>query len=189
MKQISNFIFELSVLKRLPRSGSFIAGIKNPDTVAEHVFRASQVAFLLAELEGGNGERASFLVSIHDNAEARIGDHHKIMSRYISGKKDFEAEAFYDQISALPMPIQIKMQSAFEEFSGKKTIESICAHDADLLELAFEAKSMLEQGYAGMQDWLKNISGLLQTKSAQKIFAEMQNSTSNDWWQGLKKVG
>ena len=187
MKNISHFIHELSVLKKLPRSGSFIAGIRNPDTVGEHVFRAAQVAFLLAELEGGDGQRASFLVSLHDNAETRIGDHHKIMSRYIPNKKDFEAEAFYEQISELPMPIQLKMQSAFEEFSAKKTKESICAHDADLLELAFEAKEMVEQGYAGMQDWLDNIETSLSTASAQKIFAEMKVSSNNDWWKGLKK--
>lgn len=187
IRSITNFIYELAVLKKLPRSGSFIAGIKNPDTVAEHVFRATQVAFLLAELEGGNGERASFLVSLHDNAETRIGDHHKIMSRYIPDKKDFEAEAFYDQISGLPMPIQVKMQGAFEEFYAKKTTESICAHDADLLELAFEANTMLQQGYAGMKDWLENIEKSLHTKSAQKIFEDMIHTSSNDWWKGLKK--
>lgn len=186
MKKISHFIHELGVLKRLPRSGSFIAGIKNPDTVAEHVFRATQVAFLLAELEGGNGERASFLIALHDNAEARVGDHHKIMSRYIPGKKEWETSAFYEQISGLPMPIQLKMQSAFEEFEAQKTIESICAHDADLLELAFEAKEMLEQGFGAMQDWLDNIQKNLSTTSAQKIFLEMQKGESRDWWQGLK---
>ena len=187
MQGITNFIYELSVLKKLPRSGSFIAGIRNPDTVGEHVFRATQVAFLLAELEGGNGERASFLLSVHDNAETRIGDHHKIMSRYIPHKNEFESEAFYEQIAELPMPIQLKMQSAFEEFSAGKTTESICARDADLLELAFEAKEMTEQGYTGMNDWLENIKGSLKTESAQKIFAQMMDTSSNDWWKGLKK--
>ncbi len=184
---ITNFIYELSVLKKLPRSGSFIAGIKNPDTVGEHVFRATQVAFLLAELEGGDGQRSSFLTSIHDNPEARVGDHNKIMSRYIPNKEEFETEAFYDQISELPMPIQLKMQGAFEELSAKKTIESICAHDADLLELAFEANEMLQHGYIGKQDWLDNIGKNLSTKSAQKIFKEMIKTNSNEWWKGLKK--
>lgn len=187
MKAITNFIYELSVLKKLPRSGSFIAGIRNPDTVGEHVFRATQVAFLLAELEGGNGERASFIISIHDNAEVRIGDHHKIMSRYIPNKDEFEAEAFYDQIANLPMPIQLKMQGAFEELSAGKTIEAICAKDADLLELAFEANEMLQHGYIGKQDWIDNIGASLKTASAQKIFTEMTNTNSNDWWKGLKK--
>ena len=188
MKSLINFIYELSVLKKLPRSGSFIAGIQNPDTVGAHVFRATQVAFLLAEMEGGNGERAAFLVSLHDNAECRIGDHHKIMNRYIPNKKDFEAQAFYDQISDLPTIIQTKMQSAWEEFEVGKTTEAKAAKDADLLELAFEANERLQNGYTGKQNWLDNIKGGLKTSSAQKIFAQMITTDSNEWWQGLKKL-
>lgn len=188
MQAITNFIYELSVLKNLPRSGSFLAGVKNPDTVGSHVFRATQVAFLLAELEGGNGERASFLISLHDNAETRIGDHHKVMSRYIPNKKEIESQAFYDQIADLPSGIQAKMQSAFEEFEAGKTIEAKAAKDADYLELAFEAKQMLEQGYTGKQKWLDNIAPALKTSSAQKIFSQMLKTDSNEWWQELKKI-
>lgn len=188
MQHITNFIYELSVLKKLPRSGSFLAGIKDPDTVGSHVFRAAQIAFILAELEGGNGERAAFLISLHDNAESRIGDHHKVMSRYIPNKKAIEAEAFYDQIANFPSSIQTKMQSAFEEFEAQKTIEAKTAKDADLLELAFEANEMLNQSYKGKQNWLDNISKALTTQSAKNIFLQMLKTDSNDWWQGLKKI-
>lgn len=186
MKSIVDFIHELAILKNLPRSGSFIAGVKSPDTVGEHVFRATQIAFFLAELEGGNGERACFLVSIHDNPETRIGDLNKVQLKYFPNKKDAEVAAFYDQIENLPKPIALKMQSAFEEFEAKKTVESKCAHDADLLELAFEAKKLLSQGFEGKQNWLENISSALVTASGKSLFQEMLTSDSNDWWQGLK---
>lgn len=187
MESLTHFIFELSVLKKLPRSGSFITGIKDPDSVAGHVFRATQIAFFLAELEGGRGERAAFLVSIHDNAEARIGDLHKIAQRYLD---HFEAEkkAFFDQVQDLPSSILKKYQAAFEEFGKGKTIEAKCAKDADLLELAFQAKEHLEQGYLGKKNWLDNIESALGTGSAKKIFEEMKNISSNDWWKNLKKI-
>lgn len=185
---LSNFFHELSVLKILPRAGSFIAGIKNPDTVGEHVFRATQIAFVLAEMEGGNGEHSAFLVAIHDNGEARVGDHHKIMSRYISGKKDFEQRAFFDQLNGLPEKVSRKYQDAFQEFECAQTIESICAKDADLLECAFQAKEFLDQGYSGKQNWLNNIEGALKTETAKNIFQEMKSGSSMDWWKNLKVV-
>jgi putative hydrolase of HD superfamily len=184
---VSDFIFELSVLKKLPRSGSFIAGVAQPDTVGEHVFRAAEIAFVLAELEGGNGEHAAFLALIHDNGEARIGDHHRIMNHYFDAG-DAEERAFYDQCTRLPKPIAEKFRSAFAEFEERKTIEAICAKDADLLELAFQSKEFLEQGYAGKQNWLDNIQKHLQTDSAKQIFAEMKKKSTNDWWEKIKKA-
>lgn len=184
---IADFFFELSVLKKLPRSGSFMAGVAKPDTVGEHIFRAAEIAFVLAEMEGGNGERASFLTLIHDNGEARIGDHHKIMNAYFDAG-DAEKRAFCDQSKNLPEKVGKKFCDAFDEFEERKTLEAKCAKDADLLELAFQSKEFLEQGYAGKQNWLDNIEPHVKTKSAKAIFAAMKEKQSTDWWQNLKKT-
>lgn len=184
---IADFFFELSVLKKMPRSGAFVAGIKNPDTVGEHVFRTAEIAFLLAEMEGGHGEHSAFLALVHDNGEARVGDHHRIMNRYFD-TGDAEKKAFFDQTKRLPKKIADKFQKAFLEFEERKTIEAKCAKDADYLELAFQSKEFLEQGYIGKQKWLDAIEKALKTKSAKRIFASLCKKNSNDWWQGLKKL-
>lgn len=44
-----HYIFEMNVLKRLKRSGSWLVGIKDPDTIAEHQWRVSIIAYLLAK--------------------------------------------------------------------------------------------------------------------------------------------
>ncbi len=182
---IADFIFELSVLKRLPRSGSFIAGVTNPDTVGEHVFRAAEVAFILAELEGANGERAAFLTLIHDNGETRVNDHHRIMNRYFDAG-DAEARAFTDQTTRLPEKIGSKFRCAFAEFEARETIEAKCAKDADLLELAFQCKEFVERGYAGKQAWLDAIEQEFLTESAKEIFASLSKKSADDWWRGLR---
>lgn len=185
---LSRFFHELGVLKILPRSGSFLVGIRTPDTVGEHVFRAVQMAFVLAEMEGGNGERSAFLVAVHDNGEARIGDINKVMSRYISGKKECEAQAFQDQARLLPSVISQKYQEAFSEMEEGKTIEAQCANDADLLECAFQAKEFMDQGHSAKQSWITNVGKALQTNTAQQIFTALQEGESFDWWQDIKKV-
>lgn len=175
------------MLKLIPRSGSFLAGIKNPDCVASHVARATQIAFVLAEQEGGNAEHAAFLASIHDNAECRISDINRVTRRYIVGKNQIERIAFIEQCSGLPESIRTKYTAAFEEFEALETIESLCAHDADYLEMAFQAKYHIDQGISIMQDWMDNVEKALHTNSAKKIFTDITMEHSCHWWTGLKK--
>ena len=58
LKKIVNFIFELNQLKRQAHTGWWFVGVKDPDTVAEHAFRAAQIGYILAVKEGDvNPER------------------------------------------------------------------------------------------------------------------------------------
>jgi putative hydrolase of HD superfamily len=169
MKKIVNYFFEINNLKRIKRSGSWIAGINNPDTIAEHAFRTAQIGYVLAELEKADSNRTLLMCLFHDNAEVRIGDHHKIMARYMDTKKA-EKLAIKDQLKNLPTKIADKLAKIANEFNKKETKEAIIAKDADLLELAMQAKEYLEIGYQGKQNWLDNIKVAIQTKSGKKMF-------------------
>ena len=187
MKKIVNYFFEINNLKRIKRSGSWIAGIKDPDTIAEHVFRTAQIGYVIAELEKVDSNKVLLMCLFHDNAEVRIGDHHKIMARYIDTKKA-EKQAFKDQVQNLPELIGSKIENTFCEFNKKESKEAIVAKDADLLELAMQAKEYLELGYQGKQNWLDNIKLAIQTKTGKEMFEAIEKGSMTDWWQGLKKL-
>lgn len=187
MQNIINYFIEINTLKRIKRSGSWIAGIKDPDTVAEHAFRTAQIGYVLAHLEEADVFKVTTMCLFHDNAEARIGDHHKIMARYID-THEAEKKATKDQLQNLPKEISEKLLKLSEEFNKLESKEAIIAKDADLIELALQAKEFLELGYHGKQNWLDNIKMALKTKSAKKMFQSMEKSSINDWWQGLKKI-
>jgi len=87
MKKLINYFFELGMLKKYHHNGPMAAGVKIPDTVAEHSYRAAVIAYVLAELEGENGETAASMLLFHDTPEARTGDHNKIAQRYINRDK------------------------------------------------------------------------------------------------------
>lgn len=187
MRKIVNYFFEINVLKRMRRSGSWIAGIQTPDTVAEHVFRTTQIGYVLAEMENVDSQKVALMCLFHDNAEVRIGDHHKIMARYFETEKA-EKIAVKEQLENLPEKIARKLEAFSTEFMEKKTPEAIVAKDADLLELALQAKEYLELGYHGKQNWLDNVKKHLKTKTAKKIFQAIEKGSLNDWWRGLKKL-
>ena len=81
-KEIAKFLYETGQLKRVKRSGWWVAGVENPETVAEHSFRTVVIAYVLAHLEGVDLEKVVTMALFHDMAEARTNDAHRIVRRY-----------------------------------------------------------------------------------------------------------
>ena len=78
--------------------------------------------------------------------------------------------------------------SLHEEFQLQKSKESIVARDADLLECAYQAKEYIDCGFKDANDWLINIRKHLITKSAIELLDDLEKTSSNEWWSGLKKT-
>ena len=187
-KNIANFIFEINQLKRQRHSGFQLAGVRDPDTVAEHVMRAAQIGYILAVMEGdANPEKVASIVLIHDNGEARVGDQNKVSARYFSIKEG-EGKAFSDQLKNLGGDIEKRWRAYFNEFERRNTKEGIIAKDADWLETAFQAKEYMDIGFTFTEDWIKNVEKALETKSAKLVIKEMRKTKFTDWWKGLKKM-
>lgn len=75
MKELLDFFHEIGKLKKIPRRGWVINDIKNPESIAEHVFRATIMAWVLGEKEGGlNIEKILKMALIHDLCEIYAGD-------------------------------------------------------------------------------------------------------------------
>jgi putative hydrolases of HD superfamily len=188
IEKITKFIFEINQLKFKKQSGWYLAGVKNPPSVAEHVMRAAQLGYIIAVMEGdANPEKVASMILIHDNGEARIGDQDKVAARYYE-KDDAEKNAFEDQINNLGEEIEQKWKQYFEEFETRKTKEGIIAKDADWLETAFQAKEYLDLGHSSTIDFIDNVEKAVETESAKKIVAEMKKMDFTDWWKELKKM-
>jgi putative hydrolase of HD superfamily len=187
IKKAVNFIFELNQLKLVKHNGWHLAGIKDPDTVAEHALRAAQIGYILAVMEGdANPEKVATILLIHDNAEARIGDQHKVGARYYSNR-EAEHKAFAEQLEDLGV-IKERWSAYFEEYEERNTKEGIIAKDADWLEMAFQAKEYIDCGYESASNWIANIEKALETKSAKLLIQEMKKTKFTDWWQDLKRM-
>ena len=187
-KDLCNYIFELGALKKFRHSGFKFAGVMNPDSIAEHAYRAAMIAYLLAKMEKHNNpEKVAFMCLIHDNAEARISDLHKIAQRYIDPRKA-EMKAYKDQTKKLQKDVQKEFIKYFEEYENQNTEEGILIRDADLLETAFQAKEYLDLGYNACQNLISNTESLLKTKSAKKLINAMKKTKFTDWFAGLKKL-
>ncbi len=186
-KAVCNYIFELGTLKKFSHCGTKLAGVKHPDSIADHVYRTTMLGYILAKKEKVSTEKVMLLCLLHDNAEARITDLHKLARRYIDPEKA-EMKAFQEQIQKLPPEIAATFAHTFIEYEAKKTPESLVACDADMLETAFQAKEYLDLGYKSCIDWINNVDQCLKSKSAKKILKTLRNVEFTNWWRDLKKI-
>jgi len=180
---------ELGLSRRVQRTGSYLAGVKNPENMAEHAFRAALIGYTLAHLERANPEKTASMLLWQTASQLRVGDQHKISSRYYE-VGSAQKRAIIDQIQNLPKPLANRVQTLANHYWDRDTKEGVVAKDADWLETAITAKEYLERGYQGMQNWIDNVRKALETDSAKKLLKEIesQKDFTNSWWQGLKKM-
>lgn len=184
---ITDFFFELGMMKKIEHCGTKFAGVKHPDTLAEHTCRSAQIGFALAIEERGNPEKVAAMCMMHDIGEIRVGDAHRIAQKYFD-VRPAEKKAVYDQTAALPPLVRSRLRALWDEFNAQNTVDGIIARDSDLLETMMQAKEYLDTGYTAMQRWLTNGHKFLKTRTAKKWFKKMVNSKFTDWWNNLNTV-
>ena len=74
MKELLNFFIEVGKLKKIPRRGWVLRGVKNPETIAAHTFRMAIFAWLLGQKKKLNINKIIKISLIHDLCEVYAGD-------------------------------------------------------------------------------------------------------------------
>jgi len=182
---MAKYLYEAGQLKRVKRSGWWIAGVKDPESVAEHSFRTAVIAYILAQLEGAEVGKVTLMALFHDMGEARTNDLHRIVRRYVNWE-NVDQRVIKDQSKRLPAHISEEMISLLSEFEEAISLEARIARDADLLECLVQAREYQALGYKDVADWIINAKAALVTDSAKRIAAERLETDPKEWWQGLK---
>jgi len=185
IKRVVNYLLEINNAKRTPRTGWHRLGIRPAESISEHMAATAQIAYILAQMENANAEHAAVLALFHDIGEVRTGDEDWI-SRIYKNKDGAECAAFKAQIEELPMKPAISR--IFEEFKERKTKEALIAKDADLLELAVQAKVYEESGFDGALTCVVGIREKITTASAKKILSILETSHMQDWWMEIPEI-
>lgn len=184
-KKIVNFLFELNESKRSPREGWQRVGVRNPESIAEHTAICAQIAFVLAKMEGADAKQAVVLALFHDIGEIRAGDD-DLMAQIYHDKNGAETKARMAQIEELFL--KDEFSKIFGELDEKNTKEAIIVKDADLLELAIQAKVYEHSGYRAALLFIDGMRNKLKTESAKKLLLEIEKSKIEDWWMAIPEI-
>ncbi|MFI0812899.1 HD family hydrolase [Streptomyces echinatus] len=177
---VARFLFEAGTLKNTKRSGWWMAGVKDPETVADHSWRTALIATIIAQLEGADPARAAFLAVWHDSQETRTGDVNHLGKKYAQGEADPRAITA-DQVAGMPEGLADAIRALVGEYEAKESPEAICARDADKLECMIQGIEYRDQGYVNAQRWIDNSRGRITTKSGQALADAVLETGSLDW--------
>ncbi|MEV5765238.1 HD domain-containing protein [Micromonospora sp. NPDC052213] len=162
-----SFIFEAGVLKRAARTGWWFAGVKHPESIAEHSFRTALIGMMLAAMEGADPARVSMLCVLHDTQETRVTDIPHIAKRYLAAAPNTTVTA--DQVAACPPAVADVITAAVTEYETGETLEAVVARDADKLECLVQAVEYRHQGIDNVQRWIDSSRAALKTASAHRL--------------------
>jgi putative hydrolases of HD superfamily len=182
-RDVVPFLHEVGHLKRSARQGWWIAGVKDPESVAEHSFRTAIIGYVIAVLEGANPEKTATLCLFHDVPETRLGDIPSTGKRHISTVPADQVAK--DQTADLPAELAQRIVGLIAEFEGRATPEAQCAKDADKLEALLQAREYQTHGFRDVQPWIDTMIDAVRTESGKALASAALDVAPNAWWHDI----
>ncbi len=177
------FLHEAGHLKNTPRAGWQLAGIRAPESVAEHSFRVGVIAFVLARMEGADAAKAATIALFHDLPEARTTDLHSVAKPWIDVAADTGVAA--EQTGHLDDLIGAPIRAFIAEFAAKETLEAKCAKDADKLECLLQAREYQAAGNTQVQPWIDTMLTAMSTDSGRRLAETAAKAPADAWWHDI----
>ena len=177
IKSIADFIYEVGILSRTPRSGLWFLGTGN-QSVAEHLLRTAYITYCLCYLTPkANRERAILMALTHDLGEGRTSDLNYIHQRY---GRLAENRAIADIANTVPFGKEI--EKLYTEEQAKQTIESKLVKDADQLEWIATMREEETKGNIKAKAWGKIAYQRLKTPAGKKLGKLILSIHPDNWW-------
>ena len=180
MFAFANFFYEVGMLGKTPRSGFAFLG-SGQQSVAEHVFRMLNIAYVLARLcdEPVDQLHLLQLVLFHDLPEARTGDLNYVNQKYL----ETNWEKLLGDL-ARELPFGEDIVARVREFETGATTEARIANDADQLEFLLTLKEQMDLGNPRAADWLAPALQRLHTDAGKQLAEAIMSTRSDAWWFG-----
>jgi putative hydrolase of HD superfamily len=177
-----NLIFEAMVVKRIERTGWQILG-DNEESVGEHSFMTSVIAYLLAkqisQKQKINLEKVLLMSIFHDFHESRVGDVDKISTYYVERNTEKANADIFKNSDA-------DLYKIVGEYEAKQEIEAKIVYEANILALLTEVKLLVEKGNLNANEWLVENSKRLRLPESIALANLISTGNTQDWWKDIR---
>lgn len=177
LDQIVDFVYEMGIHQRTPRSGLWFLGSGN-QSVAEHLFHVAMISYALCYLTPkADKNKVIFMALVHDIGEGRVSDLNYVHQKY---GRLAEQKAVEDIARSVPFGKEIEV--AYKEEQAKETIESKLVKDADKLEWIATLRAEEEKGNAKAKKWAARSFKALVTPAGIAIGEMLLKTHPDNWW-------
>ncbi len=156
---ILDLLLELQALDRVPRTGYSLRGVAEPESVSEHAFHTTFLAWALAAEEPDlDRARVVELALVHDLAEVRTGDLPRTAARYLPPGAKAQAER--EAVRELLAPLGDRASALVAEYQAAETREARFVATCDKLQLLIKAWVYETWGTGNLGEFWDNLEGL-----------------------------
>ncbi|XP_053743969.1 HD domain-containing protein 2 isoform X1 [Synchiropus splendidus] len=178
------------LLQRVPRTGWVYRGVKDPESVSDHMYRMAMMSLTITD-PTVDKNRCIKLALVHDLAESIVGDIAPTDNVSKEEKHRREEEAMRHISALLPDGLQQEIYGLWEEFENQSSEEARLVKQFDLLDMILQAHEYEElEGAPGrLQEFFDSTNGRFQHPDVLKLVASLNDERQRCMAAGAKDCG
>lgn len=178
-----DFFILVGQLKSTKRTGWVISGVHLPESVADHMYRASLISLVLSPAPAR--DHAVKLALAHDLAEARVGDltPHCGVSAADKHAREREAMAEIRDTLLAGSDVGAELYRLWEEYEAGESEAAVLMKDIDKFEMILTAFEYEQRGMPegiDLQEFYTSTEGKFWTPQIQALVKELMDRR-NGW--------
>jgi putative hydrolase of HD superfamily len=170
------FLTLIQRLKTTKRTGWVNHGVKESESIADHMYRMAVMAMISGDLPGVNKDRCVKMAVVHDIAEAIVGDITPNDNIPKEEKNRLETAAIDEMCILLEGGIAAEeVKELWLEYENNSTPEAKFVKDLDKLEMILQAVEYENEQNKVLDDFFRSTEGKFQTDLGKAWAAEIRN--------------
>ncbi|XP_077990537.1 5'-deoxynucleotidase HDDC2-like [Glandiceps talaboti] len=190
--KLLEFMTLVGQLKKVKRTGWVLRGIKEVESVSDHMYRMAIMTLLLdTNKDGVNKEHCIKLALVHDMAECIVGDIAPADGISKEEKHRREKEAM-ERLSGLVGPdTGHELYQLWEEYEFQSSKEARLVKDLDRFEMILQAHEYEndEKRFGELQDFFESTKGKFQHPRVQQWVAELNRKRQPSKDESVTELG
>ncbi|KAJ4890717.1 Metal-dependent phosphohydrolase [Raphanus sativus] len=159
-----DFLTLCSRLKTTPRAGWVKREVKNPESIADHMYRMGLMALVSSDIPGVNRDKCMKMAIVHDIAEAIVGDITPTCGVSKEEKNRRESEALQHMCKLLGGGERAEeIAELWREYEANESPEAKLVKDFDKLEMILQALEYEQEEGKDLDEFFQSTAGKFQT--------------------------
>lgn len=174
-KSVLEFLYLVNSLKHTKRTGWVYREVKNPESIASHMYSMGVMTFLLGNNTDLDRFKCLQLALIHDLAECIVGDIAPCNNVPKDLKHTMELKAMTELAAHLPEETGKIIVDIYVEYEKQETAEAKFVKDLDRFDMILTASfyERSENSHGRLQDFFDSTEGKLEHPLIKQLAGEL----------------
>ncbi|EOA27759.1 hypothetical protein CARUB_v10023915mg [Capsella rubella] len=157
-----DFLSLCTRLKTTPRAGWIKRDVKDPESIADHMYRMGLMALISSDIPGVNRDKCMKMAIVHDIAEAIVGDITPSCGISKEEKNRRESEALEHMCKLLGGGERAKeIAELWREYEENSSPEAKVVKDFDKVELILQALEYEQAQGKDLEEFFQSTAGIV----------------------------